>query len=73
MANRLSLGARIRCQSLRLRRPLRALEIDSLRGQALTADHGQESKDVCCSYFHIRQKELFVRYLSNKQTLDILL
>jgi len=29
MASRLSLGTRIRCQSLRLRRPLRALEIDS--------------------------------------------
>jgi hypothetical protein len=34
MASRLSLGTRIRCQSLRLRRPLRALEIDSLHGQA---------------------------------------
>jgi hypothetical protein len=34
MASRLSLDTRIRCQSLRLRRPLRALEIDSLRGQA---------------------------------------
>jgi hypothetical protein len=32
MARRLSRGPRIRCQSLRLRRPLRALEIDSLRG-----------------------------------------
>ena len=34
MASRLSLGTRVRCQSLRLRRPLWASEIDSLRGQA---------------------------------------
>jgi hypothetical protein len=35
MASRLSLGARVRCQSLRLRRPPLGLrEIDSLRDQA---------------------------------------
>ena len=49
MASRLSLGTRIRCQSLRLRRPLRALEIDSLHGQA-GGSSCQESAGVCCSY-----------------------
>jgi hypothetical protein len=52
MASRLSLGTRIRCQSLRLRRPLRALEIDSLHGQADGSSY-QESADVCCSYLDI--------------------
>jgi hypothetical protein len=66
MVSRLSLGTRIRCQSLCLRHPLRASEIDSLRGQAVTARSCQESKGVCCSYLHIRQKQLFVCYLSNK-------
>jgi hypothetical protein len=45
MASQLSLGTRIRCQSLRLRHPLRASEIDSLRGQA-EGQSCQESKDV---------------------------
>jgi len=52
MASRLSLGTRIRCQSLRLRRPLRASEIDSLRGQP-GGSSCQESTDVRCSYLDI--------------------
>ena len=52
MASRLSLGTRIRCQSLRLRRPLRVLEIDSLHGQA-GGSSCQESADVCRSYLDI--------------------
>ena len=53
MASRLSLGTRIRCRTLRLRRPLRALEIDSLHGQA-GGSSCQESTDVRCSYLDIR-------------------
>jgi hypothetical protein len=58
MASRLSLGTRIRCQSLRLRRPLRALEIDSLHGQA-GANHAKKAK-----MFHpcVSDKYLFVWY-----------
>jgi hypothetical protein len=52
MASQLSLGTRIRCQSLRLRRPLRASEIDSLRGQA-EGQSCRESKDV--PFLRIRQ------------------
>jgi hypothetical protein len=54
MASRLSLGTRIRCQSLRLRRPLWTLEIDSLHGQA-GGSSCQESTDVRRSYLYIRQ------------------
>jgi hypothetical protein len=59
MASRLSLGTRIRCQSLRLRRPLRALEIDSLHGQA-GGSSCQESTDVRRLYLDIRTDVLFV-------------
>jgi hypothetical protein len=68
MASRLSLGTRIRCQSLCLRHPLRASEIDSLRGQAVTADHAKKAK-VCAARTCTSDKSsyLFAIYQTNKR------
>ena len=65
MASRLSLGTRIRCQSLRLRRPLRALGIDSLRGQA-GGSSCQESTDTRCSYLDIETEYYLFDVIPNK-------
>jgi hypothetical protein len=61
VASQLSLGTRIHCQSRRLRRPLRALEIDSSHGQA-----GGSSSDMGCSYLDIRQTVSVCLIESNK-------
>jgi hypothetical protein len=65
MASRLSLGTRIRCQSLRLRRPLWASEIDSLRGQAARPTMPIKQNIICL--MSIKQMELLTSYRSSNK------